>query len=173
MDATGNSKGTAGFGRMLVVLDGSADAEAAAGFVEGATGRFGTVASYVEVTEQRARHRGERLSRSIRNGRHSTTCLVSGPTQGARNRLLAGRIAEAARQSGADLIVLGVDHRRLAHHLLAASLRSRLATTTDLPVLVGPSAASGRTDEPGVVGGHTVLPGEQAEAADAGRLAHV
>ena len=43
MDATGSSKGTTGFGRMLVVLDGSADAEAASVFVEGATGRFGAV----------------------------------------------------------------------------------------------------------------------------------
>jgi nucleotide-binding universal stress UspA family protein len=169
MDATGNSKRTAGFGRMLVVLDGSADAEAAAGFVEGATGRFGTVASFVEVAEQTARHRGERVARSSRDGRHATVCLVSGPTQGARNRLLADRIAEAARQSGADLIVLGVDHRRLAHHRLAASLRSRLAAATDLPVLVAPTAGSG---QPGP-GGQTVLPGEQAEAAGTGRLAHV
>jgi nucleotide-binding universal stress UspA family protein len=157
---------------MLVVLDGSADAEAASVFVEGATGRFGTVASFVEVAEQTARHRGERLARRIRNGRHATTCLVSGPTQGARNRLLAGRIAEAARQSGADLIVLGVDHRRLAHHRLAASLRSRLAAATDLPVLMAPPAASGGTGAPGA-GGQTVLPGEQAEAADTGRLSHV
>ncbi len=172
MDATGSSKGATGFGRMLVVLDGSADAEAAAGFVEGATGRFGTVASFLDVAEQTAPHRRERVTRSIRNGRHATICRVSGPTQGARNRLLAHRITEAARESGADVIVLGVDHRRLAHHRLAASLRSRLTSATDLPVLVAPTAGSGRTGEPGA-GGHTERPGEQAKAADAGRLAHV
>ena len=157
---------------MLVVLDGSADAEAAAGFVEGATGRLGTVAAFVELAEQSARHRSERVARSIRRGRNATTCLVSGPTQGARNRLLADRIAEVARQSGADVIVLGLDHRRLAHHRLAPSLRSRLAAVTDLPVLVGPTAGSVRTGEP-PAGGPAVTPGERVEAADAGRLAHV
>ena len=172
MDTTGNSGGTPGFGRMLVVLDASADAESAVGLVEGATGRFGTVASFVEVAEQTARHRGERVAPSIRRGRHATTSLVSGPTRGARNRLLADRIAESARQSGADVIVLGLDHRRLAHHRLAASLRSRLASATDLPVLVAPGAASGRTGEPGA-GGPTVAPSQEAEAAGTGRLAHV
>jgi nucleotide-binding universal stress UspA family protein len=172
MDTTGNSGGTPGFGRMLVVLDASADAESAVGFVEGAAGRFGTVASFVEVAEQTARHRGERVARSIRRGHQATTCLVSGPTQGARNRLLADCIAESARQSDADVIVLGLDHRRLAHHRLAASLRSRLASATDLPVLVAPGAANGRTPEPGA-GGATVTPGEKAEPAGTGRLAHV
>jgi nucleotide-binding universal stress UspA family protein len=172
MDATGSSTGATGFGRMLVVLDGSAEAQAATAFAEGASGRFGTVASFVELAEQTTRRRSERTARGVRNGRHATICRVSGPTAGARNRLLAARIAEAARESGADVIVLGVDHRRLAHHRLAASLRSRLAAATDLPVLVVPTSGTGRTGEPGA-GGQTVLPGEKAEAPEAGRLAHV
>ena len=130
---------TQGIGRMLVVLDRSGAAEAAVGFVEGAAGGFGTVTEFVEVAEQTARHRGERVAHSIRDGRHATYYLAQGPSQGARNRLLAGRIADSARHSGADVIVLGLDRRRLARHRFGASLRSRLAAATDLPVLVAPA----------------------------------
>jgi hypothetical protein len=167
MDASGSGS-AAGFGRMLVVLDGSADAEVAAVLAEDAAGRFGTIASFVELREERARRLCEQVKGGIRSGRHASSSQVSGPTQGARNRLLAHRIAEEAKECGADVIVLGIDHRRLAHHRLASSLRSRLAATTDLPVLVASPAPSAASERPGVahVGGRS---GDQRTVVKVGR----
>ena len=48
------------------------------------------------------------------------------------------RIADAATAFGADVIVVGVDHRRLASHRMAPSLREQLTRVTALPVLVAP-----------------------------------
>jgi nucleotide-binding universal stress UspA family protein len=171
MDATGSANG-AGFGRMLVVLDGSADADAAAGFAEAAAGGFGTIASYVELREQTARRRCEQVRGTVRNGRHATNSTVSGPTEGTRNRLVAHRIAEEAKECGADVIVLGVDHRRLAHHRLSSSLRSRLAEATDLPVLVAPAAPSEATAAP-TTRDAAGRPGAERHGADVGRLTRV
>ncbi len=171
MDATGGAKG-AGLGRMLVVLDGSADAEAAAGFAEAAARGFGTIASFVDLREQTARRRCERIRGGIHNGRHATTSTVSGPTQGSRNWLVAQRIAAEAKECGADVIVLGVDHRRLAHHRLSSSLRSQLAGATDLPVLMAPPAPSEATVEPGArrTGAR---PGDERHGAEVGGLTRV
>jgi nucleotide-binding universal stress UspA family protein len=63
---------------------------------------------------------------------------------GARNDAVVREIADAASAFGADVIVLGCDRRRLCRHLLAHSLRERLTTATELPVLVAPGGAARR-----------------------------
>jgi len=72
-----------------------------------------------------------------RRGRHGGRA-----TLGARNRRLAAEIAAAAESYGADVIVLGIDHRRLTARRLAPSLRDQLTRATTLPVLVAPRAGT-------------------------------
>jgi hypothetical protein len=57
-------------------------------------------------------------------------------TLGARSRRLAASIAARAEGEGADVIVLGIDRRRLGSRRVAPSLRDQLTKLTALPVLV-------------------------------------
>jgi hypothetical protein len=63
---------------------------------------------------------------------------VSAPLPDTRNRRLVTGIADGARTFGADVIVLGLEHRRMARHRFARSFRALLARTTDLPVMIPP-----------------------------------
>ncbi|HVT42623.1 MAG TPA: universal stress protein [Acidimicrobiales bacterium] len=107
-----------GFQRMLVVTDRTDAGRAAFALAREWAGLFGAEIRVLEVSEAR------------------------GATLGARNRHLAEGIAEAARDSGADAIVLGVDRQRMARGHLGRSLRDHLVGTTDLPVLLAPAVAT-------------------------------
>jgi nucleotide-binding universal stress UspA family protein len=107
----------AGFDRLLVVTDRSDAARSALALAGEWAGLFGAELSVLEVSE-------------------------AGATLGARNRRLAEGIAEAARDCGADAIVLGVDRRRTTHRHLGRCLRDQLARTTAVPVLIAPAFAS-------------------------------
>jgi hypothetical protein len=61
-------------------------------------------------------------------------------TLGARSHRLAEEIAVAAEARDADVIVLGIDRRRIAKRHIAPSLRAQLTRETALPVLVAPTA---------------------------------
>ena len=87
---------------------------------------------------------------------------------GARNAEVVRQVADAAAAFGADVIVLGCDHRRLARHRLSHSLRERLTRATDLPVLVVPGASSPARFR--VVG---PARSEEAGSTEARRHAHV
>lgn len=96
---------------------------------------------------------------------------------GARNGDVVREIARAADAFGADVIVLGFDHRRLARHRLSHSLRERLTRATELPVLVVPvvpgvvpAAERGR---PRVVVLEERKERKEGGATDAGRYAGV
>ncbi len=89
----------------------------------------------------------------------------------ASNGAVVREVADAARDFGADVIVLGCAHRRLARHRLAHSLRERLTRATDLPVLVARGAAPGARRDRAVSAQHEEH--EDGGAADARRYAHV
>ncbi len=61
-------------------------------------------------------------------------------TLGARSHRLAEEIAVAAEERDADVIVLGIDRRRMAKRHVAPSLRAQLTRETALPVLVAPTS---------------------------------
>jgi nucleotide-binding universal stress UspA family protein len=109
--------GASVFRRMLVVLDESPAARSAFAFACGCAKAFGAALRFVQPE-------------------------TSGHTLGARNRGLAKAISESAEAFGADVIVLGLDHSRLARHRIAPSLRKQLARVTDLPLLVAPRRAA-------------------------------
>jgi nucleotide-binding universal stress UspA family protein len=132
--------GATGFRRVLLVIDESGEARAAASFATGLSRQFGASVATLHVTEARARRRARRLSEIARNGRNATACTVSGPTAGARSHTLATEIARATEDDAADVIVLGLSRARLARHRLAPNLRSLVAQATEVPVLLAPVA---------------------------------
>jgi nucleotide-binding universal stress UspA family protein len=130
----------AGFRRVLLVVDESSEARAAACYADDVARQFAGTVATLTVTEAKARQRAGRLSGATRRGRDVTTCAVSGPTVGARSHLLAEEIARAAQGFGADVVVLGLSRARLARHRLAPSLRALLAQATEVPVLLAPTS---------------------------------
>jgi nucleotide-binding universal stress UspA family protein len=129
-----------GFGQVLLVMDESGEARAAASYATALSRQFGASVAVLLVTEAKARQRAGQLSDIARNGRGATACTVSGPTEGARSHTLATEVAHAAEVSDADVIVLGLSRARLARHRLAPNLRSLVAQATEVPVLVAPVA---------------------------------
>ena len=104
------------FRRMLVVIDGSVSAHAATDLAAQWVEQHGAEVRFVQLAE--------------------------GPKQ--RNRQLVQGIADSASAFGADVIVLGIERRRLVRHRLAASLRELVTRATELPVLVPPAPSARR-----------------------------
>jgi nucleotide-binding universal stress UspA family protein len=134
------------FSRLLVVLDHSAVAGAAAGLAHEWTRAFGAEVRYVRVEERSRRpardHRGPD-DRSL----EAMRVLVDDRTLRSRNRSFVEGITRAALAFGADVVVLGCDHRRLASRHLCASVRDQLVRATDLPIVVAPTAPTRRSTE--------------------------
>lgn len=125
--------------RMLVAIDESPAAKGALDLAaEWASGHEAEV-RFVRVAEERRHRQSDREAHVRQPAVHPEIHLVvSGSTLGARNRQLVHGIAEAARDFGADVIVLGFDRPRLAGHRLARSLREQVMRVSELPVLVAP-----------------------------------
>jgi nucleotide-binding universal stress UspA family protein len=100
------------FRRILVAVDGSDAARSAFVFVTDWARQFDARLWFVQLAEESDTRR--------------------------RNLQLASAIADAAQSYRADLIVLGVDSRRIARHRLGRGVREHLTAATDLPVLVAP-----------------------------------
>jgi nucleotide-binding universal stress UspA family protein len=129
-----------GFRRVLLIVDESNEARAAARYAGDVARQFGGTLATLTVTEAKARQRVGHLSRTTGRGRDDTTCTVSGPTVGARSHTLAEEVARAADDFDADVVVLGLSRARLARHRLAPSVRALVAQATEVPVLLAPAA---------------------------------
>lgn len=129
----------AGFRRVLLVRDESGEGRAAARYAADLSDQFGGTVATLEVVETKARHRAGPGDSRARCGPGIWTCAVSGPTEGARSHTLAEEIGRTAEGFGADLVVLGLTRSRLARHRLAPSLRSLVAQSTEVPVLLAPT----------------------------------
>ena len=155
------------FHRLLVVVDGSQAAEGAREFARDWVRTFGAETRFVTLEERPARFRDGGVPLAGTDG--SARLTADAHTRGARNRALVRDIAAAAEDFGADLIVLGCDHRRLARHLVGASLRERLARATELPVVVAPLRTARDADSHH----HTEVGGTSGHRVRSGRLARV
>ncbi len=148
-DEFGDAVDPHGSHRVLVVTDGSGSAAFAV--AREWTVAFGTDVCAMEVAEQRDRRR-PRAHTGAADDRRLTDATAAPArrvevhvwTLGGRTRHLAAAIAAAAEACGADVIVLGVNRRRLARRHLTPSLRDQLTSATELPVLVAPSTAPAR-----------------------------
>jgi nucleotide-binding universal stress UspA family protein len=135
VESGGRDPGAAAFRRVLVVVDGSESARTAVAFAEDWARDSGAQVRIVELAER-------------------------APTLDARNRRLVAGITDAARTFGADVVVLGLERRRMARHRFARSFRAQLASTTDLPVMIPPPRirpAPGRAPTPSEAAGTLVF----------------
>lgn len=133
------------FRRLLVAVDGSPAARGASDLATQWATQYGADLKVLALVEPSRHGHAEPAPEPDRvvAGQPAACVEVSGSTRSARNRELARAIAEAGAAFGADVILVGIDHRRLARHRMAPSLREQLARVSPLPVLVAPTAAAG------------------------------
>jgi len=127
------------FRKVLVALDGSDAARAAFVFASDWARSFDSQLWFIQLTHEAHRARRDIVTDIGRRGRQrANQFAVSGVTRGQRNQQLVSGIVEAADTFGADLIIVGLDGRRLGRARLAESVRAQLTAATDVPVLVAP-----------------------------------
>jgi hypothetical protein len=125
--------------RILVVLDDSDAARSAFVFVTDWVRQLDAEVWFIVLTDESSRRKCEVVSDVRDCGRlPSNSFMVSGATRRARNFQLASGIADAARAYRADLIVLGLDPRRMTRQRFTKGVRELLTGATDLPVLMAP-----------------------------------
>ncbi|HEY6473700.1 MAG TPA: universal stress protein [Acidimicrobiales bacterium] len=150
------------FRRLLVAIDGSDAGRGALDLAAHWSGLQGADVSVLELVEHARPATAVASHGAGTTGRGAQRVEAHGSTRSARNRQLARAIAEEATAFGADVILVGVDHRRLASHRMAPSLREKLTRVTALPVLVAPTLPADGAPEPGARQAHG-----DAEAAHA------
>ena len=136
------------FSRILLALDGTASSEVAVSFATALAGRSDSCVRVVHVNELLVGGRGyasetERQSMEIvdeavgylrREG-----VAADGVHHLANCFRVADRIAEAAQDWEADVIVFGSKRRRWFSRFSGSGLRERVTAITGLPVLVAPA----------------------------------
>ncbi len=127
------------FRRILVALDGSDAARAAFVFAGDWARQFDSQLWFIQLTDESHRRRREIVTDVGRRGRQRANHFsVSGATRGLRNQQLVSGIAEAALTFGADMIIVGLDARRLGRTRFSDSVREQLTAATNVPVLMAP-----------------------------------
>ena len=139
--------GTRPFRRLLVAIDGSDAGRGALDLAAAWAGSQGADVKVLALVEPPRRGTPLPAHDGGATGRPAERVEAHGSTRSARNRQLARAIADAATAFGADVILIGVDHRRLASHRMAPSLREQLTRVTALPVLVAPDQPVDRRPE--------------------------
>jgi nucleotide-binding universal stress UspA family protein len=125
--------------KILVALDASDAARAAFVFAHDWARHFDSQLWFIQLTEESHGPRREIVTDVRRRGRQRANHFaVSGVTRGQRNQQLVSGIAEAASTFGADMIIVGLEGRRLGRARFTGSVREQLMAATDVPVLVAP-----------------------------------
>ena len=130
------------FKRILVAMDSSDAARAAFVFVSDWARQFDAQVWFIQLTDESARRRCEIVTDVDQRGRQlANQFTIRGATKSARNQQLVNSIVESAQTFRADLVVVGIDRRRLAR-----GVRERLTQATNVPVLIpaNPEARSTR-----------------------------
>jgi nucleotide-binding universal stress UspA family protein len=105
------------FQHILVATDGSDAGQAAAAYAGQLSNAFAARVTLVPLAE-------------MQSGSARTS-----------DREVARHLATEADRVRADVIVLGLERRRLGHHLVRRGLRAELARTTHVAVMVAPTTA--------------------------------
>jgi nucleotide-binding universal stress UspA family protein len=125
--------------KILVALDGSDAARAAFVFASDWARHFDSELWFIQLTEESHGPRRDIVTDVRRRGRQRANHFaVSGVTRGRRNQQLVRGIAGAASTFGADMIIVGLEGRRLGRAHFAESVREQLTAATSVPVLVAP-----------------------------------
>jgi nucleotide-binding universal stress UspA family protein len=125
--------------KILVALDASDAARAAFVFANDWARHFDSELWFIQLTEESHGPRRDIVTDVSRRGRQRANHFaVSGVTRGQRNQQLVSGIAEAASTFGADMIIVGLEGRRLGRARFAETVRQQLTAATNVPVLVAP-----------------------------------
>lgn len=138
------------FRRILVAIDNSDAARSAFVFVTDWARQFDAKVWFIVLTGESNCRRSELVTDVPHRGRQLANCfMVSGATRGARNHRLVWAIDDAAKVHRADLIILGLDPRRMARQHFTKGVHELLTSATDTPILVAPpQGAPIRVDAP-------------------------
>jgi nucleotide-binding universal stress UspA family protein len=161
--------------KILVALDASDAARAAFVFANDWARHFDSELWFIQLTEESHRARRDIVTDVGRRGRQRANHFaVSGATRGQRDQQLVSGIAEAAMTFGADLIIVGLEGRRLRRARFAESVREQLTAATDVPVLVAPKRCVVRIPAPERQGGAIALgPAPSSSVLAGAAMAHV
>jgi nucleotide-binding universal stress UspA family protein len=136
------------FTRILLAIDGTESGEVAVSFATALARRSGSCVRVVHVNELLVGGRGyaaetERESMEIIDEAVGSLRREGVAADGVHHLAncftIADRIAEAAQDWGADVIVFGSKRRRWLRRFSGAGLRERVTGITGLPVLVAPA----------------------------------
>jgi nucleotide-binding universal stress UspA family protein len=147
------------FTRILLAIDSSSSSEAAVSFAIALAGQSSAVVRVVHVNEYLVGGRGftvETQTQAIDQLEHAVAALreMGISTEGSLYLTsvfgVEGRIATAAQDWSADVIVLGSRRRRRFARFGGKGMRERVTNLTALPVLTAPaplSVTNGRLPE--------------------------
>jgi len=147
------------FSRILLAIDASSSSEAAVSFAIALAGQSSGAVRVVHVNEYLVGGRGftvETQTQAINHLENAVAALreVGIPTEGSLYLTscfgVEGRIATAASDWVADVIVLGSRRRRRLGRFGGKGMRERVTSLTALPVLTAPApleVTSGRLPE--------------------------
>jgi nucleotide-binding universal stress UspA family protein len=135
------------FSRILLAVDGTPSGEVATSFAAALARRGGAQVRVVHVNELLVGGRGvtaETEREAMRVVDEAVGTLAGAGVRADGVHFVANcftvctRIADAAHEWGADVIVLGSRRRRRLGRLFGKGLRERITAVTDLPTLVAP-----------------------------------
>ena len=136
------------FTRILLALDGTESGDVAVSFATALARQFASSVRVVHVNELLVGGRGYASKTELESmeivdeavGRlRSDGVVADGVHYLANCFTIADRIAEAAQDWGADVIVLGSKRHRWLSRFGGAGLRERVTAITGLPVLAAPA----------------------------------
>jgi Universal stress protein family len=161
--------------RILVALDGSDAARAAFVFANDWARHFDSQLWFIQLTEERHGRRSEIVTDVSRRGRQwANHFAVGGSNRRQRNHQLVSGIADAAHTFGADLIIVGLERRRLERSRFDLNVREQLTAATSVPVLIAPKHCIVRVPSAARAEGAIALGPAPADLETAGSLlAHV
>jgi nucleotide-binding universal stress UspA family protein len=136
------------FRRLLLGIDDSPSGEVAVDFTTALAQRCSASVHVLFVNEYLVGGRGISLLTKDEATELLTAAVVqlhdagihaTGSSVVASYRHVAARLAETARQQGADAIVLGSHRRRRFGRLFSTQIREQTTRITELPILTAPS----------------------------------
>jgi nucleotide-binding universal stress UspA family protein len=137
------------FRRILVAVDGSRAGRTADIFATKLADQFGAATFVVQFTEASGRRSGGQesvIDQPEQGNLQRSELRVCAYTRAALDHQLVCGVAKVADDLGADLIVLGLDRRRLSHRHFSRSVREQLTRATELPVMI-PATSPSRDNE--------------------------
>jgi nucleotide-binding universal stress UspA family protein len=138
------------FRRILVALDETEAGRSAVALAANMAREFDATVWLFQVTEHATRRAGQSerfVAQPSGFDDHAVVELqragiaVSGASRTVRDHHLVKGIVDEAARFGADVIVLGLERKRIAHHSFSKALQEQIARVTTVPVMIAPTSS--------------------------------